>query len=153
MARTVGLGLAAVGAAAGIAALGIGSGWGAGSWGPRAVPLLAAGALVLAGLAESRAAGPAPTAGPAQVSGDERSAWALLAIAVLYVLLLGRMGFLVSTMIAAPAVFWLFGGRGPTRLLAAAILLPLALHAVFFRFLGVFPPRGSWFDLLDLLPL
>ena len=153
MARTVGLGLAALGAAAGIAALGIGSGWGAGSWGPRAVPLLAAGALVLAGLAESRTAGPAPAAGPVQGSGDERPAWALLVIAVLHVILLGRMGFLISTMLAAPTVFWLFGVRGFMRLLAAAILLPLALHAVFFRFLGVFPPRGSWFDLLDLLPL
>ena len=153
MARTVGLGLAAVGAAAAAASLGIGSGSGAGSWGPRAVPLLAAGALVLAGLAESRTARPAPAAGPAQGAGDERPAWALLAVAVLHVLLLGRVGFLLSTALTAPAVFWLFGVRGFVRLLVAAILLPLALHAVFFRFLGVFPPRGSWFDLLDLLPL
>ena len=153
MERAVGLSLAAIGAAAGVAALGIGSGWGTGSWGPRAVPLLAAGALVAAGLADALRGRSAADRALADLSESRHAPLALLALAVLYALLLNRIGFLLATTLAAPAAFRLFGVRGPLRLLAAAILLPLALHLLFFRLLGVFPPLGSWFDLLDHLPL
>jgi putative tricarboxylic transport membrane protein len=44
----------------------------------------------------------------------------------------------------------LFGIRNPLSLLIAAIVCPAVYHAIFFMGLGVYPPYGEWFDLLDL---
>ncbi len=148
----VGLALAAVGGAAGVAALGIGTGWAAGSWGPRAVPLLAAGTLMMAGVADARSARGVPAAAP----DDGGRPWQvplLLALAIGYVLLIDRTGYLFATALAAPLAFMLFGLRSPFKLLAVALVVPLLLHMVFFRLLAVFPPFGSWFDLTDILPV
>ena len=163
----VGLMLAAFGGAAVVAALLIGTGWGAGSWGPRAVPLLAGGTMVLAGLADAyRSWGPAigrslHRSSPHGSSSDGASSDApgrwqvplLLALAVGYVLLIDRTGYLLATALAAPLAFALFGMRSPVRLALVALAVPLALHVVFFRLLNVFPPLGSWFDLSDVLPV
>ena len=161
--RPLGLVLVAIGLLSGGAALSIG-GWGEGAWGPRTVPLLAALALVLSGASvtlspsadSSRPVeGEPPLAGTpdrAPASGEWRVP-ALLALAVLYVLGVDRAGYLVATAFAAPATFWLFEARRPLALVLAALLVPLALHLAFFRVLGVFPPLGRWFDLLDHVPL
>ena len=165
--RPLGLVLVALGALAGASALLIGP-WGSasgGAWGPRTVPLLAAATLALSGVAIARAH-PSPSAAhpPRAVEGNpvvpegdgataERGVAMLLGLAVLYVLLIDRIGYLLATALAAPAAFWLFGVRRPLRLLVAALAVPLALHVVFFRMLGVFPPLGAWFDPLDHLPL
>ena len=149
---SVGLVLAGFGFAAAVASLAIGTGWGAGSWGPRAVPLLAAGTMVLAGLADAFGARQDPVRSP----DDGTGRWwvpLLVAIAVGYVLLIDRTGYLFATALAAPSVFLLFGMRSPLWLALVAIGVPLALHLVFFRLLAVFPPLGSWFDLSDMLPI
>ena len=173
-ARGSGLGIAlvALGLAAGAAALGIG-GWGEGAWGPRTVPLLAATTLAAAGVAVATAStrrgstrhgttahppaaveGEAPDgASPDSPSAAPAAALRLLGLAVLYVLAIDRVGYLLATALAAPAAFWLFGARRPVTLLLVATVLPLALHVAFFRLLGVFPPFGQWFDLLDVVPL
>ena len=170
--RPLGAALVAVGAASTAAALSIG-GWD-GEWGPRTVPLLAAVTLVLSGIAVARSpssppplppstarppravegepVATPPTPGTEATGGEGGVAW-LLALAVLYVLLVDRVGYLVATALAAPAAFALFGVRRPLPLIAAALVVPLALHLAFFRVLGVFPPLGAWFDLTDLLPL
>ncbi|MBM2576283.1 tripartite tricarboxylate transporter TctB family protein [Jannaschia sp. Os4] len=145
--RPVGLALVAAGVAGGLAALSIG-GWTGGEWGPRTVPLLAAATLALAGVAIAAS----PAARPPRAAGEARVVL-LLALAVLYVLGIDRIGYLLATGLAAPAAFALFGVRKPLRLVATAVAVPLALHLAFFRLLGVFPPLGSWFDLLDWVPL
>lgn len=147
--RPLGLALIAVGGAAGVAAFAIGGGDGA--WGPRIVPLLAAVTIAAAGLALVR---PAPPTGAGEGAGDPTApVILLLGVAILYVIAIDCVGYLVATALAAPAAFALFGMRRPLLLLSAAIAVPLVLHAVFFRLLGVFPPLGRWFDLLDHLPL
>ena len=158
--RAVGLTLAGLGIAATIGSLLIGEGLGSGSWGPRMVPLLAAATVLAAGLAEmATAARVAPaiaegTAPPTDAdAGDRRLAFGLFAVALAYAWLMGRIGYMASTALAAPAAFALYGLRRPAVLLAAAILCPLVLHLVFFRLLAAFPPRGRWFDLTDWLPL
>ena len=157
--RPLAFALVALGLAAGGAALLIG-GWSGGSWGPRTVPLLAAATLALAGVAVARA--PSAATPPPAVEGEpvagtapagERSVLLLLGLAVLYVLLIDRIGYLAATALAAPAAFWLFGARRPLTLLLAATIVPFALHVAFFRLLGVFPPYGRWFDMLDVVPL
>ena len=147
--RPLGLALILLGALAGGAALLIGD-----QWGPRTVPLLAAGTMAAAGLALLRAA----PAGPARADAPFDDAPVgpvalLLALAVLYVLGIDRVGYLVATALAAPAAFALFGMRRPLPLAVAALAAPLLLHLAFFRVLGVFPPLGAWFDLLDWVPL
>lgn len=143
----VGGGLVLAGLAAGASALLIPLGPG-GDWGARLFPLMAAGALTLSGLAAAAGGGEA---------GGERGApvvpvLLLAVLAVSYVWLMGRVGYLISTAAAVPPVLWLFGIRRPLPIIAGAIALPLALHFAFFRALGVFPPIARWVDLLDLLP-
>lgn len=167
-ARPLGLAIALVGLASAVAVLSIG-GWGSGAWGPRTVPLLASLLLVLCGAADallsprlsptSEGTAPANEGDPVGTARDDRSAnddWcaaALLGLAVLYVLSIDRIGYLAATALASPCGFALFGVRRPLALLAATLIVPLALHVAFFRLLGVFPPFGRWFDVLDVVPL
>ena len=68
-----------------------------------------------------------------------------------YTFLIDKFGFLIATFVATPVVFGMFGLRRPLGLLIAAVAVPAALHVVFFELLGLFPPFGAWFDLLDVL--
>lgn len=170
-ARPLGLAIALVGLASAVAVLSIG-GWDSGAWGPRTVPLLASLLLVLCGAADALLSPRSPSAGEGTVrvnkgdppgtahdgsrdgslAGDWRVA-ALLGLAVLYVLAIDRIGYLAATALVSPCGFALFGVRRPLALLAATLIVPLALHVAFFRLLGVFPPFGRWFDVLDVVPL
>ncbi|NJM81121.1 MAG: tripartite tricarboxylate transporter TctB family protein [Tabrizicola sp.] len=144
----VGGGLALLGLAAAASALFIPLGPG-GDWGARLFPLMAAGTMAFAGLAEARR-----TAERSLMPGAPVIPVVLLALlATLYVWLMGRVGFLISTAAIVPPTLWLFGIRRPLPLAIAALAVPLALHLAFFRALGVFPPSGQWFDLLDLSPV
>jgi hypothetical protein len=75
---------------------------------------------------------------------------AALALSLFYVWIISKLGYLISTAIVAPSILLLFGIRNPLGLLIAAIVCPAVYHALFFMGLGVFPPYGEWFDLLDL---
>ena len=77
--------------------------------------------------------------------------FALASLSIGYVLLITHFGYLVSTSVVAPVALFLFGIRSRTGLLAAIILCPLVYHVIFFVGLGVFPPYGLQFDLLDLI--
>lgn len=121
-----------------------------GGWGPRLFPLIAAAAILLLGLIEIVSAARRPDAMPA-VPAIGRGAVLLLVLSVAYVLLIGRVGYVLATAAAAPLALHLFGVRHPWGLAAATLLCPLAFHLVFFAGLGVFPPSGAWFDLLDLV--
>lgn len=75
----------------------------------------------------------------------------LLGLVVLYIWLISKLGYLVSTGLVTPATLWLFGIRRPAGLAFAALAAPVIFHLIFFKALGVFPPYGKWFDLLDLI--
>lgn len=121
-----------------------------GGWGARIFPLAGAvslgvlgGVEFLKGLRESRPV-PMPDIDLKAIAG-------LLALAVAYALAMGAIGFLLSTAIVAPLALMLFGIRDWRGLLAGAVLCPSIYHLIFFEGLGVFPPYGRWFDLLDLI--
>lgn len=76
---------------------------------------------------------------------------ALIALSVGYTLGVTWFGYLVATAVAAPVAFYLFGIRSKAGLLCAFFLCPVIFHLVFFYGLGVFPPYGLWFDLLDVI--
>ena len=140
-----------------------------GRWGARYFPLAASGALTLLGVIEvwcgrrttSPGAGPVPVGTPPDLAeglAAERPARppylriALLAlIGAAYVWSMARFGYLATTAIAAPAALATYGVRDWWKLLLMALLAPAIFHVVFFELLGVFPPLGSVWDLLDVI--
>lgn len=158
-------------ALAGLAMVAVGLGFFAASFGidvreqggiaPRVFPM--AGALLIAMLGTVQAglgiagAGLSPEGRMAAEAGDQRHArdlWyivGLLALSVAYVIGINYVGYLLSTAAAAPIALYLFGVRSIPGLAAAAVLCPAIYHLIFFVGLGVFPPYGLWFDLLDVI--
>lgn len=75
----------------------------------------------------------------------------LVILALLYHQAIVRFGYEVSTAVIGPAVLWMFGVRNKTGLALSVILYPAIFHLLFFKLLGVFPPLGNTFDLLEYL--
>ena len=119
-----------------------------GGWGARMFPLFGSGMLLLIGTAELRGAlrGQVP-----EGKSVAQSVWLLLGLALGYVWLIGKIGYLFSTALTAPLALLIFGIRRPAGLLLAAVLCPALYHLIFFELLGVFPPYGEWVDLLDIV--
>ena len=144
--RAVGVALILLGLGATVTSLGISLDQ-YGRWGARFFPLAGSLALVVLGVAELVGAAHGPALDRRHVPGIA----ALLGLSIAYVWTMSAFGYLLSTAIAAPLALWVFGVRSWVGLAAAALLCPLAYHLIFFELLGVFPPLGRWFDLLDLL--
>ena len=144
--RVVGVALVLVGASAMLTSMGIALDQ-YGRWGARLFPLAGSLALILLGVAELRNA---PGAGVV----ERRHVPAIAALVVLsvgYVWAISAVGYLIATAVAAPMALVIFGVRRPLGLTVAAVLCPMAYHVVFFEILGVFPPLGRYFDLLDVI--
>ena len=75
----------------------------------------------------------------------------VLALAIAYAWLITKFGYLIATGLVAPAALFLFGIRSPLGLIAAMVICPTVYQLTFFELLGVFPPFGEWFDLLDII--
>ncbi|MFV1878687.1 tripartite tricarboxylate transporter TctB family protein [Nioella sp.] len=83
----------------------------------------------------------------------DESLWRILllfGVSLVYVWAISRFGYLLSTSVTAVFVFVIFGIRNVLGLATVALICPLVYHLVFFEILGVFPPYGLWFDVLDL---
>jgi putative tricarboxylic transport membrane protein len=122
-----------------------------GGWGARTFPLVGSGSLFLLGTLEFLK-GLKGSAG--FVRQDNKALidiFAMLLLSLAYVWLMAKLGYLISTALAAPMAMWIYGIRNPLGLIVAAILSPLIYHLIFFVGLGVFPPLGEWFDLLDVI--
>lgn len=114
-------------------------------WAPRVFPLISAAALILlGGLMLRPSTQKAPDLAPITHAQST-----LLALLIAYLWAIGKFGYLISTAFAAPAALWIFGIRNPVALVVAAVIMPIVYHLLFFKVLGVFPPYGAWFDLLD----
>ena len=74
---------------------------------------------------------------------------ALFLLALIYQQSLQWFGYLLPTAFVAPVALYAFGVRNWIGLALAVVLCPLAFHIIFFELLGVFPPFGEVFDLLD----
>ena len=122
-----------------------------GGWGARIFPLVGSGALLLLGLLETRKGLRAASAPAGAGAKSVPSIFALLLLSLAYVWLMSKLGYLISTGLTAPLALWLFGIRSRIGLGAAALLCPVVYHLIFFVGLGVFPPLGEWFDLLDII--
>ncbi len=145
--KILGSAIVLLGGGAMLTALTIGSG--ASAWGPRTVPMLAGAVMLVTGLAVTLER---PTITKPAGEGREINAVWLVVLSALYVLIIGWVGYIVATAIAAPAFLWLFGVRSRIRLIAGMVVAPILLHLFFFELLGIFPPRAVW-DLADYLPV
>ncbi|GGX60805.1 hypothetical protein GCM10007385_32590 [Tateyamaria omphalii] len=144
--RAVGVALILVGIGAIVASLSIGLDQ-FGRWGARYFPLGGSIALFLLGIAEFWGAKPSQPMDRHHLP----AIGVLLVLSVVYVWSISVIGYLVSTALAAPLALYLFGVRNPIGLIVAAVLCPAVYHGIFFVALGVFPPLGQWFDLLDVI--
>jgi hypothetical protein len=123
--------------------------------GPRLLPsIVGTGLLMLsAGLAAHaawRIATGAPSGGPPEPvdwRGFARVAAPLLVLLFSYVALLIGFGYLLATVLAAPAAFLLFGNRGPLQVLVLPIMLAVLFYVLFFHLLGMFDPPGTVLDI------
>ncbi|WP_420348920.1 tripartite tricarboxylate transporter TctB family protein [Pelagibius sp.] len=122
-----------------------------GGWGARIFPLAGSASLLVLGLLEVMKGLTAGETAPPPATPQLSAVFALLLLSLAYVWLMAKLGYLISTALAAPLALWLFGVRNLFALLTAALLCPLLYHLVFFVGLGVFPPLGAWFDLLDVI--
>lgn len=100
--------------------------------------------LVVLNLRAFRLAPFMPSRGALEVCG-------LAALAFAYYKAMILFGYVLPTFFAAPLALAAFGVRNKIGLLVAAFLCPLLFHLAFFVGLGVFPPRGEMFDLLETL--
>lgn len=144
--RAVGVALILIGIGATVTSMSIGLDQ-YGRWGARFFPLAGSLSLLVLGVVELWGAKPFEPS-------DRRHLPAILALFLLsiaYVWSISVVGYLLSTAVAAPLALYIFGVRNPIGLCAAAVLCPAIYHTVFFVALGVFPPLGRWFDLLDII--
>ncbi|WP_371229903.1 tripartite tricarboxylate transporter TctB family protein [Roseovarius sp. 2305UL8-3] len=123
-----------------------------GQTGARAFPIMSAGALLLLGAlqlfsASRTDARPAPE----KKKGGLRGPFLLLGLVGAYLWLIGKLGYLIATGLVVPVALAMFGVRNPVGLVIAAVVVPAIYHLIFFELLGVFPPYGQWFDLLDVI--
>ncbi|MFQ6550746.1 tripartite tricarboxylate transporter TctB family protein [Aestuariibius insulae] len=121
-----------------------------GRWGARMFPLGASIVLICLGAVEVISSSPKASQTKAELKRNGPAILALLGLSLLYIWAMARFGYLASTFVAAPVALWIFGVRHPLGLLLAAFLCPGMYHLIFFELLGVFPPLGDWFDLLDV---
>ncbi|PHS04476.1 MAG: hypothetical protein COA78_16575 [Blastopirellula sp.] len=131
-----------------------------GGFGPKLFPLIAAISLLVMGLLElfgslrisQHSEASAPEQEAEQIDkGALTRILGLLVLAIIYIWLISKIGYLLSTGITTFFVMLLFGVRNPLVLLITVILCPIAYHAIFFWGLGVYPPYSEWFDLATFL--
>jgi len=145
----VGGALVLFGSAAIMASLGLEAGPEGGT-GPRVFPLAVSMVLLAIGLAELALARAWPDQGLPKIP-DLWGVVMLMSLMAVYIVAIGQVGYLLSTAVMAPAAFAIFGIRHPAALLAATCMCPAVFHILFFELLGIFPPYGARFDLLDIL--
>ena len=106
--------------------------------------LLLLSGLMILGASQQTASGEAKTdhAATFEIIG-------LFLIALIYQQSFRWFGYLLPTAIVAPIVLYMFGVRSWIGLALSVVICPLVFHVIFFELLGVFPPFGEVFDLLD----
>lgn len=109
------------------------------------IALLFLSGLLLLGAARQTAGGTSQT----QDHGATLQIIGLFIIALIYQQSFRWFGYLLPTAIAAPIVLYFFGVRNWIGLAVSVVLCPLIFHLIFFILLGVFPPYGEVFDLLN----
>ncbi len=120
----------------------------AGLIGPRFVPQVVCGLVVASGLI--LALGRRTAGGESGPALPLRAAL-LIAIGLVNVWLVPRVGYAAATMLVAGSVFALFGQRDWRVIAGGAVVSGVAFHLLFIELMGVFMPAGRWFDLARMI--
>ena len=115
--------------------------------GPRFVPQVVSVLLTVGGLALMISAN--GQSGDMKRNAPWRAA-GLVVIGLAHVYLTPLIGYLATSALVAAATLALFGIRDWRVLAAGTLALPLIMHLTFIELMGVFMPRGRWFDVLAL---
>lgn len=107
--------------------------------------LVLSGFLVLGGMRTAHSGDGATT----NSGSDTLDILILFAVALLYQQSFRWFGYVLPSAVVAPVVLNIFGIRNRIGLAASVVICPLIFHVIFFELLGVFPPYGEVFDLLD----
>lgn len=117
--------------------------------GPRFFPYVVGGAAALVGILLAIAVlrgDRAEPEGGEDIDLTQATDWKTLAALagtfVVYLLILGPVGYLVSTMFLFGATAWTLGARQWRSLVLATVLAPFVTYMVFTRLLGIFLPNG-----------
>lgn len=124
------------------------------AWGgesARLFPLVISAGLMVMGALLTLAGLRRATMTPLDFGVEAKGVLALAILGAFYVFAIGKLGYLVATGMAAPVALFLFGVRSRFGLALSVLLCPLIYHLIFFVGLGVYPPYGDWFDLLDII--
>lgn len=79
------------------------------------------------------------------------TALALPLIGALYTFAIPQVGYIAATFLGAAAALMLYGARKPLRILLAATVMATLMHLIFVVLMGIFLPRGQFFDILNWL--
>ena len=134
--------------------------WGAASW-PRGIALLMViGAIVQAAMrwrteiapsfANTGLAAEVRTAGVASETANRLAMFANFALPLLYVLLLPRTGFYVTTPLFLAAYLALLGERRTKVLILAPLVIFVLINLVFTKLFYVALPTGNWPGFYDV---
>ena len=70
----------------------------------------------------------------------------MVVLSVVYVFMISRAGYLLSTMIALPVTMWLFGYRKVKIIAIVSIVSPLIIYLLFAKMMAVPLPVGTLFQ-------
>lgn len=110
-------------------------------------------ALLVLGAVRSPANGSSDSTEPNDSSGNRAvlEVLGLFLVALVYQQSFRWFGYILPTAIVAPIVLYMFGVRNWIGLAVSVVVCPLVFHTIFFELLGVFPPYGEVFDLLETI--
>jgi len=74
------------------------------------------------------------------------SAAIIVVLAVAYIFMITKVGYIISTMIALPITMWLFGYRKLKNIVILSIVSPLVIYLIFAKMMAVPLPVGALFQ-------
>jgi len=124
--------------------------------GPRFVPVILACGLLALGLAAAVSSWLSGDAAPPAPREENRQGGmfrvvVVTALGFVYVLMLGAVGYALSTLIVLALLLVLFGTRRPLRLALISTAGAAIYYLIFVRQLGMYDPAGWLIDLSDVL--
>lgn len=143
------LGLAAVGVYLVVSTHGIATPPGESGIGPRFIPYLVGGAMILIGVSLTVAVlrgdrGHAEEGEDvdAEATTDWRTLMPIVVVLVAYLFVLEPLGYLLSTVLLFAGTAWSLGARNVRMLVLLSILVPFVTYMLFTRGLGMYLPNG-----------
>jgi len=70
----------------------------------------------------------------------------IVVLSVVYIFMITKVGYIISTMLALPVTMWLFGYRKVKTVIILSVLSPLVIYLIFAKMMAVPLPVGTLFQ-------